>query len=217
MNKVYSQEKLPECDYRIGSDGIANIWIRKNSEESVDELGNTNYVADEVYFRCSPDLLTIEMIKEDIDYIFDAIDRNIDPISLNLDNIIKTKKELFSQTCKSNIENGIDVKISRKLQHFSLTDKDQINLLSRQLQLIAGADQVEYHQDGSPYKFYSANDMNKIISTANTHISYQTAYCNALFQWLEDCKKISEAANIQYGDEIPKKYQSDVLKSYLGS
>lgn len=36
-----------------------------------------------------------------------------------------------------------------------------------------------------------------------------------MYTWIRNCTKASEIEAIQYGDEIPEEYQSEVLKDYL--
>ena len=100
-------------------------------------------------------------------------------------------------------------------EHFSLTEKDQINLFGKQAQLAAGADRLEYHQDGHPCKYYSAAEMQQIVTAAMEHVSYHTTYCNSLNMWISGTETAEELEPIFYGADIPEEYQSEVLKDYL--
>ena len=103
------------------------------------------------------------------------------------------------------------------VEHFSLTEHDQLNLFGKQVQLAAGAEQLEYHSDGQPCRYYSAADMQTIITAAMQHVSYHTTYCNAVNMWIAGCESAEEVQAIYYGAVVPAEYQSDVLKAYIAS
>ena len=107
------------------------------------------------------------------------------------------------------------MKIGEEWEHFSLETNDQINLFGKQYQLANGAEFVEYHRDGYPCKYYSAEDMMKIITAAMEWVSYHTTYCNALNMWIAGASSKDEVNAIYYGADIPEEYQSEVLKDYL--
>ena len=74
---------------------------------------------------------------------------------------------------------------------------------------------MEYHSDGQPCRYYSAADMQTIITTAMWHVSYHTTYCNALNMWISGAQTAEEIQQIFYGADVPEQYQSEVLKAYL--
>ena len=125
------------------------------------------------------------------------------------------KKAEVSAACEQVIYGGITVKLPDGPEHFSLTEKDQINLFGKQAQLAAGADRLEYHQDGHPCRYYSAAEMQRIITAAMEHVSYHTTYCNGLNMWIASVDTPGELETIFYGADIPENYQSEVLKDYL--
>lgn len=126
------------------------------------------------------------------------------------------KKKEISTACETVIYTGIDVTLSDgSTEHFSLTEHDQINLFGKQAQLSAGVDQLEYHADGQPCRYYSAADMQAVINAAMFYVSYHTTYCNALNMWIAGCETIEDVQAVFYGADVPEEYQSDVLKSYI--
>ncbi len=221
MHKVYSPVEMETVSYMVNHDGIADVWIRTNQqseEKEMEEGTQTEYSADEVFFQVSPEKISKEEIEADADFFYaqmkDAEDgSNADHLAIEAFRTVK-KKEL-SAMCEETIYAGIDVDVSGEVQHFSLTEKDQINLFGKQAQLAAGVTQLEYHKDGSLCVFYSAEDMTAIITAAMSFVSYHTTYCNSLFAWLTACTKASEINEIVYGVQIPTEYQSEVLKGYL--
>ena len=133
-----------------------------------------------------------------------------------VDEAKKIKKESVSATCQQLIYAGIDVVLSDETtEHFSLTEKDQINLFGKQLQISSGKKIIEYHADGKPCKYYSSEDIQRIIEASMKYVSYHTTYCNSMYMWIEGCSEIEELDNISYGVDIPEEYRTDVLKSYL--
>lgn len=126
------------------------------------------------------------------------------------------KKAEVSQGCEQIIYRGVTVTLTDgSVEHFALTEHDQLNLFGKQAQISAGAEQLEYHADGQPCRYYSAADMQTIISAAMFHVSYHTTYCNSLNMWLAGCQTAEEVQQIFYGADVPEEYQSEVLKAYL--
>lgn len=138
-----------------------------------------------------------------------------EPYVPTLEEVKTAKKAEISAACEQIIHAGIDVKVGDEWEHFSLKTNDQINLFGKQYQLASGATQIEYHQDGCPCKYYSAEDMMKIITAAMEWVSYHTTYCNALNMWIVGADTKEDVNVIYYGADIPEKYQNEVLKDYL--
>ena len=129
-----------------------------------------------------------------------------------------SKKLEISQACEQAIYFGVSVTLADgTTEHFALTEHDQLNLFGKQVQLASGLAQLEYHSDGQPCRYYSAADMQTIITKAMWHVSYHTTYCNAINMWVAGAETVEELQQIYYGVEIPEQYQSDVLKAYIAS
>lgn len=129
---------------------------------------------------------------------------------------LASKKAEVSAACEQTIYHGISVTLSDgTVEHYSLTEHDQINLFGKQAQLAAGGERLEYHADGQPCRYYSANDMQEIIQAAMFHVSYHTTYCNALNMWIAGCQTAEEINQIFYGADVPAEYRSEVLETYL--
>lgn len=139
-----------------------------------------------------------------------------EPYVPTLEDVKAAKKWETSTVCEQIIYAGINVTLSDgESYHFSLTEKDQINLFGKLAQLKAGADQVEYHADGHPCLYYSAEDMTNIVESSMWHVSYHTTYANALNMWIAGCQTAEEVQEIYYGADVPEKYRSEVLNEYL--
>ena len=216
MNIVNSPEPLENVAYKIGTDGMANVWIRLEKPDF--EATEEGYAAEEVYFKVTPSIISETEIRSDPGFFFAAL-RDAKPgrvaDHLQLETVRKAKRDELSSACQETIFAGIDVELSVGVQHFSLTEIDQINLFGKMAQLQAGAERLEYHSDGAPCRFYSAADMGKICEEATRCVSLLTTGCNSLFVWLADCKTQTEINEIKWHSEIPEKYKSEVLKAYL--
>ncbi len=139
-----------------------------------------------------------------------------EPYVPTLEEVKASKKAEISATCEKVIYSGCDVTLSDgALHHFSLTEKDQLNLFGKQAQLAAGAEQVEYHADGQPCRYYSAADMQDIIESAMWYVSYHTTYCNSLNMWIAGGQTAEEVRAVFYGADVPEEYRSEVLQAYL--
>ena len=126
------------------------------------------------------------------------------------------KKQEISRACEQTIYSGVSVTLADgSTEHFALTEHDQLNLFGKQAQLTAGIEQLEYHSDGRPCRYYSAADMKNIVEKSMWHVSYHTTYCNALNMWISGAQTAEEIQQIFYGADVPEQYQSEVLKAYL--
>lgn len=133
----------------------------------------------------------------------------------DLEQIRTLKKSEISEACEQTIYNGIDVEMSTGTQHFSLTEKDQINIFGLQATIQSGAKQIEYHSDGNPCKYYSVEDIQKLIVAAMSFVKYHTTYCNSLNVWINEETNAQTISGMYYGMDIPEEHQSEVLKNYI--
>ena len=167
--------------------------------------GQTAYLSDDSSVYQTPDPDSGEVLPPE-------------PYVPTLAELQSVKKREISQACERIIYSGVDVTFTDgSVEHFSLTEHDQLNLFGKQVQLAAGAEQLEYHSDGQPCRYYSAADMQTIIAAAMQHVSYHTTYCNAVNMWIAGCESTEEVQAIYYGADVPEEYQSDVLKAYIAS
>ena len=219
MHKTNSPESQGNITYAVLPDGSADVWIRKNEVQLPEkDEGPLGMEADEIYFKVSEGVVPKEEIVADLDFWFDQLkdkEEGCNADYLSIETYRAEKKKEISQICQSTVFAGTDIDISSGKEHFSLKDEDQLNLFGKQAQLTAGIKKLEYHEDGNPCRYYSAEDMQKIINGAMEFKSYHTTYGNSVNMWIKGCAKASEIAKIEYGAPIPEEYQSEVLKDYL--
>lgn len=130
----------------------------------------------------------------------------------SLEFIRTAKLKEMSHECHMTIENGFDLELRGETHHFSLDTQDQLNLIS--LSAMAQTQSlIPYHADGEACIFYTAEEINEIVSTATAFKIYHTTYYNALKTYINSLQSIEEIDEITYGTEIPEEYKSDVLKA----
>lgn len=119
----------------------------------------------------------------------------------------------MSEACASAITGGVDVALSDgQAYHFSLTLEDQMNLMSLQAMVNAGAEAVPYHADGEDCRYYTAADFNLIAQAATAWKMYQESYFNSLRGYIQSIENEDELEAVQYGMDIPEIFQTDVLR-----
>ena len=136
----------------------------------------------------------------------------VDPLQeLTLEFVRESKINAMNYTCRQTIENGFDLIIRGETHHFSLTMQDQLNLMTLK-ELAKTESLIPYHADGELSIFYTSEEINDIVSAANTFKIEQTTYYNALKNYINALDNIQDIAAITYGTPIPDEYKSDVLR-----
>ncbi len=122
----------------------------------------------------------------------------------------------MSNRCNKEITSGFNVVLSDGLSHhFDLTLEDQLNLFDVATAIENGEDKIAYHASGEMSKFYSAEEMTKIIEAASELKQYHTAYFNSLKGYINSLTDMGEVAAIEYGVVVPDEYTSEVLKAII--
>lgn len=133
-----------------------------------------------------------------------------------LEFIRQRKIEQMSQLCNDAIVSGVDVELSDgNTHHFSLTLEDQMNLLSLQSMIFAGADAIPYHADGEECRYYSAEDFTKIAEAATYWKMYQESYFNSLRAYIQNMEAVEDLLAVTYGMDIPSEYHSEVFQTLV--
>ena len=171
------------------------------------------------------DTVTIEETTEaEAAAIMEAIDANRpipqpEPQNPDPDGSVELVREntvaKMSAACNAAITAGVDVVLGGVPQHFSLALEDQLNLISLQGLLAAGATEVPYHADGQECRFFTAEEFNQIAAAATAWKIYQESYFNSLRAYILSMTAVGDLAAVTYGMEIPEEYQTDVLKQLL--
>ena len=123
-----------------------------------------------------------------------------DPVSLEDKRAAKHAE--ISAASEAAIYAGMDVETTQGTEHFSLTEKDQINLTTAKNAVEKGATAYPYHADGEMCRIFTAAEINAIGQASIAHKIYHTTYCNHLFEWIRRADA-AELAGITYGAELP--------------
>jgi len=173
----------------------------------------------------------IEIDKEEYDELYDLIERDEEitpdpepdvdpeptpepePQDITVAYAKKLKLNEMSKTCENIIFAGIDVVLSdEETHHFSLTEYDQLNLFKLETLARSGEEYLPYHEDDELCKFYPAIDIITIADAATQYITYHTTYFNSLKAYINSLRSVNTISRVEYGIEIPERYQSDVWK-----
>lgn len=122
----------------------------------------------------------------------------------------------LSSICKSKITSGFSVVLSDGgLYSFKLTTEDQLNLIAIENQLNAGAETFIYHATDKPCRFFSRDDMIKIINTFRRHTLYHTTYFNVAKQYINSLVDIEKINHFIYGTDVSEAINDPVIKQIL--
>lgn len=133
---------------------------------------------------------------------------------LGTDNALETVRTAkvmeISKACNATIVAGVDVSIQGRTDHFNLALEDQsnINNLFRVVEL--GGTEFPYQADDGTCLVYSAKEIAQIYIAAQTLITTQTAYHNALKAYVNALETSDQIAAIQYGMELPGPYATEL-------
>lgn len=118
----------------------------------------------------------------------------------------------ISKACGALIVNGIDVEFDGEKYHFNLSLEDQANInnLFRVVEL--GGTEFPYQADDGTCKVYTAKQIAAIYIAAQTLITTQTTYHNALKQYVQSLRSVNTISKVTYGMDLPEKYASSVAE-----
>lgn len=135
-----------------------------------------------------------------------------------LEEVRKRQLEKLGDACQKIIYNGIDVHLSNgDVRHFDLKIEDQLNLLTLSTMVSNGENLIPYHASNELCTYYSAEDIINILKVATEFKTYHTTYYNSLKNWVMSMNTIAEIGSVEYGDEVPAEYCSDILLNIIES
>jgi hypothetical protein len=133
-----------------------------------------------------------------------------------LTNVRQSKIRQLSNQCKAFINAGFSVTLSdNKSYCFKLTAEDQLNLMSIEGQLNAGAETVIYHATNQPCRIFTRDDMLKVIKACRRPITYHTTYFNAAKQYINSLTDIEKINKFSYGMDASTIITDKVIKRIL--
>ena len=130
-----------------------------------------------------------------------------------LEELLPEKLTELDDACRKAIVEGCWVGLADgSIQHFALTEADQINLNVALEAVKAGAEGYPYHADGELCRVFSSADINAVAAAAVTHKLYHTTYFNHAKQWATRANTADELAGIHYGAQLPEDLAANMAK-----
>lgn len=117
----------------------------------------------------------------------------------------------ISKVCNAVIVAGIDVEFENHIDHFNLQVEDQNNINSLFKVVELGGTEYPYQADDGKCTVYSAAEIAKIYTSAQSHITYHTAYHNALKLYVLSLDNITDINSVSYGMDLPSPYSEELL------
>ena len=134
-----------------------------------------------------------------------------------LEFVRSAKIDAMSAACQSAITAGFSITGTDGTEHhYSMQVTDQIMIAQLALKAQTGAEQLPWHADGEPCRFYTAAEILAINERMEQLITYHQTYFNSLKQWILAMQTITEVYAVQYGMDIPEVFRSAVLRQLLG-
>lgn len=112
------------------------------------------------------------------------------------------------------IQKGVDVVLtSGETEHFMLSEHDQTSLIGLQTKVIAGEEQIPWHNSDETEhcKFYSNADMALITNTSMGYVTWHVTYFRDLRIYIRSLQTKEEIEAVFYGMDIPEEYRSEPL------
>lgn len=121
------------------------------------------------------------------------------------------KRKELSVACNKIIEAGVNVQTNNGLDHFNLSIEDQSNISNLFRVVELGGTEYPYQADDGVCTIYSAQEIVNIYLTAQTLITTQLTYHNALKKYLNSLEETTEISQVEYGMELPEPYAEELL------
>ena len=116
----------------------------------------------------------------------------------------------ISATCNAVIVAGIDIQLGEETEHFNLSIEDQNNIANLFRVVELGGTQFPYQADGGKCRIYTAQEIAQIYIAAQTTITTQTTYHNALKAYVQSLTDVEKISAVTYGMNLPKKYRDEM-------
>ena len=125
--------------------------------------------------------------------------------------VIKSAKIAeISTACNAVIVAGVDIKLDGETAHFNLSIEDQSNIANLFRVVELGGTEFPYQADGGVCRIYTAAEIAQIYIAAQTLITTQTTYHNALKAYVQALDDAEQIASVVYGMTLPEPYLSEM-------
>lgn len=136
----------------------------------------------------------------------------VDPSLLSLEEAKNYQLKTVNKECTETIYAGIDVETSIGIEHFSLTEADQLNVTALQAKCMSGAKSVPYHSSGQICREFTAEEMIHIANKAMEYVVYCTTLCNHIRAWINRTEEVEDVITIHFSSTLPDDLQESFDK-----
>ena len=143
-----------------------------------------------------------------------------EPYEPSLEEVQEAKVQEMNEAQQVAIKKGINVTLTDgTVEHFTLTDHDQTSLVGLQAKVLAGEEEIPWHNsnEGEHCKFYSNSDMALITTAAMECVTWHVTYFRDIRIYIRSLQDKSQVETIQYGSDIPVEFQSEPLKVMIAA
>ncbi len=116
----------------------------------------------------------------------------------------------ISAACNAVIVSGVDIQLGEETEHFNLSIEDQSNIANLFRVVELGGTEFPYQADGGKCRIYTAQEIAQIYIAAQTAITSQTTYHNALKAYVQSLTDVERISAVTYGMNLPKKYRDEM-------
>lgn len=216
-NKVIDVVKIPRFVRFLASGYIA--LTDKTSAQGI--VGSDNQTIYSFKARPGRSVVSIkEITLEEFNRLQDLLNSKQE-ICADESTLAKAKRnkiKCLSEICKAKITSGFLIKLSDgEFYNFKLTVEDQLNLMAIEAQLNTGSTTFLYHATDKPCKFFSREDMIKIINTFKRYTLYHTTYFNVAKQYINSQTDLEKVALFTYGTDVSSITTDIVIKQILNN
>lgn len=133
---------------------------------------------------------------------------------LGSDNALETIRSAklleISTACNTVIVSGIDLELNGASVHFNLSIEDQANIANLFRVVELGGTEFPYQADGGVCRIYTAAEIAAIYIAAQTLITAQTTYHNALKAYVQSLDSAESLTAVVYGMDLPEPYSTEM-------
>ena len=215
--KVIDVVKTPHFFRVMPTGHIA--FTDKNSAQGIVGSNNKTLYAFSKVDNKEFDIVTIEEISaEEFNILYSMLNSDSEQLmaKVALENAKQRAINRISSLCKSKITDGFSVKLSdNKNYAFKLTTEDQLNLLLLENQLTAGNTRFLYHATNQPCRFFSREDMTRIVAAFKSYVQYHTTYFNVAKQYINSLTDTTKINQFVYGTDVSELTNDKSIKQIL--
>ena len=216
-NKIVDVVKIPYF-FKILSTGHVSYTDKSSAHGIVGSDNKTLYAFAPVAQRKLAIATIEEITYEELERLQSLLGSGQEP-SADESALATAKRDTIrrlSNICKNKITSGFSIVLSDGESYsFKLTTEDQLNLMSIESQLTAGSETFIYHATNQPCRFFSREDMTKIINTFKRYTLYHTTYFNVAKQYINSLVDIEKVNMFTYGTDVSEAVDNVVIKQIL--